>query len=45
MRDPGCDNDSVSPTPAEQAQAARIARELIRTDRGCPSEELGYCVS
>jgi len=28
MRDPGCDNDNVSPTPAQQAQAARIARDL-----------------
>ena len=28
MRDPGCDNGSVSPTPAQQAQAARIAAEL-----------------
>ena len=28
MRDPGCDNQNVSPTPAQQAQAARIAREL-----------------
>ena len=24
----GCDNDDVSPTPAQQAQAARIAAEL-----------------
>jgi hypothetical protein len=24
----GCDNDDVSPTPAQQAQARRIAREL-----------------
>ena len=28
MRDPGCDNDNVSPTPAQQAQATRIAAEL-----------------
>jgi uncharacterized protein YjiS (DUF1127 family) len=28
MRDPGCDNDSVSPTPAQQAQARRIAAEI-----------------
>ena len=27
-RDPGCDNDSVSPTPDQQAQAARIAAEI-----------------
>jgi hypothetical protein len=26
--DPGCDNENVSPTPAQQAQARRIAREL-----------------
>jgi hypothetical protein len=26
--DPGCDNDNVSPTPAQQAQAARIAAEI-----------------
>lgn len=26
--DPGCDNDIVSPTPAQQAQAARIAAEI-----------------
>jgi hypothetical protein len=29
MRDPGCDNEGVSPTPAQQAQARRIARELV----------------
>ena len=28
MRDPGCENDTVSPTPAQQAQAARIAAEI-----------------
>ena len=28
MRDPGCDNQNVSPTQAQQDQAARIAREL-----------------
>ena len=28
MRDPGCENDNVSPTPAQQAQAARIAAEI-----------------
>ncbi|HUZ26257.1 MAG TPA: DUF6788 family protein [Streptosporangiaceae bacterium] len=28
MRDPGCDNENVSPTPAQRAQATRIAREL-----------------
>jgi uncharacterized protein DUF6788 len=26
--DPGCDNDGVSPTPAQRAQVRRIAREL-----------------
>ena len=26
--DPGCDNGSVPPTPDQQAQAARIARDL-----------------
>jgi hypothetical protein len=28
MRDPGCDNDTVSPTPAQQARAAAIAAEI-----------------
>ena len=28
MRDPGCDNENVSPTPAQQSEAARIAAEL-----------------
>jgi hypothetical protein len=28
MRDPGCDNDSVSPTPAQHARAAAIAAEI-----------------
>ena len=28
MRDPGCDNDNVSPTPDQQGQAARIAAEI-----------------
>ncbi|HTX84313.1 MAG TPA: DUF6788 family protein [Streptosporangiaceae bacterium] len=27
-RDPGCDNDSVSPTPGQQAHAARLAAEI-----------------
>lgn len=26
--DPGCENDTVSPTPAQQARAARIAAQL-----------------
>jgi hypothetical protein len=28
VQDFGCDNDSVSPTPAQQAQARRIAAEI-----------------
>jgi hypothetical protein len=28
MREPGCDNDTVSPTPAQQARAAAIAAEI-----------------
>ena len=28
MRDPGCDNQAVSPTPAQQAHAPRIAAEI-----------------
>ena len=28
MREPDCDNDSVSPTPAQQARAAAIAAEI-----------------
>ncbi len=28
VRDPGCDNDNVSPTPAQQARAAAIAAEI-----------------
>ena len=28
VRDPGCDNDSVSPTPAQQARAKAIAAEI-----------------
>ena len=28
MREPGCDNDPVSPTPAQQARAAAIAAEI-----------------
>jgi hypothetical protein len=33
MRDPRCDNENVSPTPAQRAQATRIARELARLAR------------
>ena len=28
IRDPGCENKSVSPTPDQQAQAARLAAEI-----------------
>jgi hypothetical protein len=28
MRDPGCDNQNVSPTPAQHARARRIAAEI-----------------
>jgi hypothetical protein len=28
MRDPGCENKGVSPTPAQQAKAARLAAEI-----------------
>ena len=28
MRDPGCENEGVSPTPAQHARAARIAAEI-----------------
>jgi hypothetical protein len=28
MGDPGCDNDTVSPTPAQHARARRIAAEI-----------------
>ena len=28
VRDPGCDNDHVSPTPAQQARASAIAAEI-----------------
>jgi hypothetical protein len=34
--DPGCDNGSVPPTPAQQAQAARIAAEIIARLAGLP---------
>jgi hypothetical protein len=33
-RDFGCDNDSVSPTPAQQARAAAIAAEIARLAGG-----------
>ena len=28
VRDPGCENDNVSPTPAQQARAAAIAAQI-----------------
>ena len=28
MGDPGCDNETVSPTPAQHARAPRIAAEI-----------------
>ena len=31
MQDPGCENDNVSPTPAQQARAARIAAQIAQT--------------
>jgi hypothetical protein len=34
--DPGCDNDSVPLTPAQQAQAARIAAEITARLAGLP---------
>jgi len=34
--DAGCDNDHVSPTPAQQAQAARIAAELAALSFALP---------
>ena len=34
--DPGCDNDDVSPTPAQQAQVRRIARELAALGLALP---------
>ena len=36
MTDPGCENGDVSPTPAQQAQARRIARELAGLDFALP---------
>jgi len=29
--DPGCENDTVSPTPAQQARAARITAQITET--------------
>jgi hypothetical protein len=36
MRDPGCENEGVSPTPAQHAQARRIARELAALGLALP---------
>ncbi len=36
MRDPGCENGRVSPTPAQQARARHIAAELARTGFALP---------
>jgi len=36
MGDPGCDNDGVSPTPAQQARAARIAADLAAVGFALP---------
>jgi hypothetical protein len=36
MGDPGCDNNGVSPTPAQQARAARIAAALAATGFALP---------
>ncbi len=36
MGDPGCDNDGVSPTPAQQARAARIAAGLAAAGFALP---------
>src|SRR5215468_9056810 len=30
---PGCENDNVSPTPAQQARAARLAAQIAETAR------------
>ena len=36
MRDPGCDNQDVSPTPAQQARAAAITAEITARLAGLP---------
>ena len=36
MGDPGCDNDGVSPTPAQHARARRIARDLATVGFALP---------
>ena len=38
--DPGCDNDTVPPTPAQQARAARLAAQIAETAQpasSCPA--------
>ena len=39
--DPGCDNGGVSPTPAQRAQARRIARELAALGFALPGTLAG----
>jgi Family of unknown function (DUF6788) len=39
--DSGCDNDGVSPTPAQRAQARRIARELAALGFSLPATLAG----
>jgi len=41
MRDPGCDNDNVSPTPAQQARAPRIAAEIAAPGFALPGTLAG----
>jgi hypothetical protein len=41
IRDPGCENENMSPTPAQQAQAARIARELTALGLALPGTLAG----
>jgi hypothetical protein len=41
IRDPGCENENMSPTPAQQAQAARIARELAALGLALPGTLAG----
>ena len=36
MGDPGCDNDGVPPTPAQQARAARVAASLAAVGFALP---------
>jgi hypothetical protein len=41
IRDPGCENENMSPAPAQQAQAARIARELTALGLALPGTLAG----